>query len=106
MLSEVKTDFVTYFKDDKISASEKWSFKSDHSFKRCQNENFGIFQPIGNGPVQNKLGKAIVQMLVSGVETEYAIQAQPLTEEESAEEEISGFEPASALAADVIVDKN
>ena len=23
MLSEVKTDFVTYFKDDKISASEK-----------------------------------------------------------------------------------
>ena len=45
-------------------------------------------------------------MLVSGVETEYAIQAQPLTEEESAEEEISGFEPASALAADVIVDKN
>ena len=106
MLSEVKTDFVTYFKDDKISASEKWSLKSDHSFKRCQNENFGIFQPIGNGPVQNKLGKAIVQMLVSGVETEYAIQAQPLTEEESAEEEISGFEPASALAADVIVDKN
>ena len=39
------------------------------------------FQPIGDGPVQNKLGRAIVQMLVSGVETEYAIQAQPLTEE-------------------------
>ena len=44
------------------------------------------FQPIGNGPVMNKLGRAIVQMLVSGVETEYAIQAQPMEIEELEEE--------------------
>ena len=63
-----------------------------------------VFQPIGDGPVQNKLGKAIVQMLVSGVETEYAIQAQPLTEE--SEEEISGFELAASAVAAAVVDKN
>ena len=37
--------------------------------------NFNL-QPIGNGPVTNKLGRAVVQMLVSGVETEYAIQVE------------------------------
>ena len=30
----------------------------------------------------NKMGRAIVQMLVSGVETEYAIQAQPVDHSE------------------------
>ena len=40
------------------------------------------FQPIGNGPVTNKLGRAIVQMFVSGVNTEYAIQAEPMIEEQ------------------------
>ena len=37
--------------------------------------NFNL-QPIGDGPVTNKLGRAVVQMLVSGVETEYAIQVE------------------------------
>ena len=34
-------------------------------------------EPIGSGPVANReTGKAIVQQLVSGVETQYAIQAK------------------------------
>ena len=41
-----------------------------------------VFQPIGDGPIMNKMGRAIVQMLVSGVETEYAIQAQPVDHSE------------------------
>merc|ERR1711971_790367 len=45
-----------------------------------------ISEPIGDGPVTNKLGRAVVQMLVSGVETEYAIQASPMIDEQ---EEIS-----------------
>jgi len=46
-----------------------------------------ISEPIGDGPVTNKLGRAVVQMLVSGVETEYAIQASPMIDE--LQEEIS-----------------
>ena len=34
-------------------------------------------EPIGNGPIANReSGKAVVQQLVSGVETQYAIQAK------------------------------
>ena len=58
------------------------------------------FQPIGDGPVQNKLGRAIVQMLVSGVETEYAIQAQPLTETETEEISLDYQESQSAPAVE------
>ena len=46
----------------------------------CKMVSIFFSQPIGNGPVMNKKGQAIVQMLVSGVETEYAIQAQPIEE--------------------------
>jgi len=49
--------------------------------------DFSREQPIGDGPVTNKLGRAVVQMLVSGVETEYAIQASPMIDE--LQEEIS-----------------
>lgn len=51
---------------------------------------FRTLQPIGNGPVMNKMGRAIVQMLVSGVETQYAIQAQPMDEETVQEETLQG----------------
>ena len=40
--------------------------------------------PIGEGPEQNKLGRAIVQSYVSGVETQYAIQAQPVGDMDNA----------------------
>ena len=38
--------------------------------------------PIGTGPIQDKYGKAVVETLVGGVETQYAIQAQPVEEED------------------------
>ena len=49
---------------------------------------------IGDGPVQDKFGKAVVETLVGGVETQYAIQAQPVEEEEGAEERSGGGEAA------------
>ena len=36
----------------------------------------------------NKMGRAIVSMLVSGVNTEYAIQAEPVDDDEVLEEVI------------------
>merc|ERR1719158_1880531 len=51
-----------------------------------------ISEPIGNGPVTNTLGQATVQMLVSGVETNYAIQASPMLEETDPEVESTGPE--------------
>ena len=49
--------------------------------------------PIGTGPVQDKYGKAVVETLVGGVETQYAIQAQPVTEEEKlGQEQRSGLD--------------
>lgn len=41
--------------------------------------------PIGNGPQKSKVGRAVVHSLVSGVETQYAIQAQPMEEDENVE---------------------
>ena len=49
----------------------------------------------------NKMGRAIVQMLVSGVETEYAIQAQPVEIDEIASKSV---ENASFLDEDVLTD--
>ena len=34
-------------------------------------------EPIGDGPQPKKFGTAMVQQVVSGVQTKYAIQAQP-----------------------------
>lgn len=39
-------------------------------------------EDIGDGPKTDKLGKAIVQQVVAGIETRYAIQAQPKVDEE------------------------
>ena len=46
--------------------------------------------PIGNGPVQDKYGKAVVETLVGGIETQYAIQAQPVEDDGLDVEERSG----------------
>ena len=69
------------------TSSQSWNFllsavNNKYSVKNLDTKylsdlisNFNL-QPIGDGPVTNKLGRAVVQMLVSGVETEYAIQVE------------------------------
>lgn len=39
-------------------------------------------RPVGDGPMGDQTGRAIVQQLVSGVETQYAIRAEPVDEPE------------------------
>lgn len=41
-----------------------------------------LAEPIGEGPEENKMGRAIVQSLISGVETQYAIQAKAVEDPE------------------------
>merc|ERR1739844_323703 len=52
-------------------------------------------EAIGNGPVTNKLGRAIVQMFVSGINTEYAIQAEPMIDDEEISE--ANFKEATEI---------
>ncbi len=50
---------------------------------------------IGDGPMTDKTGRAIVQQVVAGVETNYAIQAKPSDDEE--DESFDAAEDRDAL---------
>lgn len=43
-------------------------------------------RPIGDGPKQDKFGRAIVQSYVGGVSTQYAIKAEPLKTDDTKSE--------------------
>ena len=63
---------------------------------------------IGDGPIRNPEGKAVVQTLVSGVETQYAIQAQPtdIEREEEEEEEAAEERDDPIVREDLFVDED
>eukprot|EP00095_Tigriopus_kingsejongensis_P002443 maker-scaffold380_size190731-snap-gene-0.47 protein:Tk02443 transcript:maker-scaffold380_size190731-snap-gene-0.47-mRNA-1 annotation:"conserved hypothetical protein" len=58
-------------------------------------------RPIGDGPQEDKFGRAIVQSYIGGVSTQYAIKAEPLSQDDTKSEFREHIFDQSSPTADV-----
>ena len=66
-------------------------------------------RPIGDGPKTDKYGRAIVQSYVGGVETQYAIKAEPADDAQEGREDggaTGGVKLVELTAADIPSETN